>query len=88
MIDVLLLLSLSPNRYIAKESRIILNSCLEEASRLSCIHEYPTDNSPTFLKPKDFGDNVPYFNLEHYGQFPQPWSAMMYDASKYIASLQ
>jgi hypothetical protein len=87
-IDVLVLLSLSPNTYVAKEARQIMRDCLTEIDGIKFMREHhvPKRSSPIFAGDMNF-DDASTFNLEYYDQYPQPWFAMMYDASRYIASL-
>lgn len=87
-IDNLVLLSLSPNLYVAKEARAIMKDCLDEIEGINFMREHfvPRNSSPIFAGNMNF-DDASTFNLEYYDQYPQPWFAMMFDASRYIASL-
>ncbi|CAO3641969.1 unnamed protein product [Mucor hiemalis] len=86
-IDVLILLSLSPNGHVAKEARVILKVCLAEIDCMPYMkdHRVPKSISPIHLGLIDFNDPAS-INLEFYDQYPQPWFAMMYDASHFITS--
>ncbi|KAI8075709.1 hypothetical protein BDF21DRAFT_453732 [Thamnidium elegans] len=83
-IDALMILSTSPNRYIAKESRESVNACLEKIDQINETQGFfVLPENPT---PIDFSDKSK-FNFKYYNQYPQPWCAMMYDATRYIISL-
>ncbi|KAI8977289.1 hypothetical protein BDF20DRAFT_836107 [Mycotypha africana] len=71
-IDILILLALSPNRHIAKEAR---------------RHQVPIESSPllAFINTLGTGER---FNIDYYDNYPQPWVAMMYDASHVFATAQ
>lgn len=86
---MLLILSLSPNPYVAKESRFILKDCLEEIDKIKFMrdHRAPSETSPMFSGVMDYNDETT-FNFEYYDKYPQPWIAMLYDVSKYIISLE
>lgn len=86
-IDVLILLSLSPNGHVAKEARAILKECLAEIDCMPYMkdHHVPRNLSPIHLGLIDFNDPTS-INLEFYDKYPQPWFAMMYDASHFITS--
>lgn len=88
-IDVLLVLCFSPNLFIAKESRLMLQDCLEKVDQIKfmCDHRAPTETSPMFSGLMNFHDATT-FKLDYYDKFPQPWFAMMYDISKYIIFTQ
>jgi hypothetical protein len=87
-INVLLLLALSNNSRVSRESRIILKTCLDDVIKVRFMQEQcvPT-NSALISKTIDFSDESA-FDFEHYDEYSQPWFAMVYDVSYYIASLQ
>lgn len=88
-IDVLIMLALSPNPHVANESRINLIGCLDKIDNMEFMQEHRVakDASPINLGIIDFNDPSS-FQLKYYDQYPQPWFAMIYDASHYIASLK
>lgn len=85
---LILLLLLSPNQHIVKESRIALKACLYDMDKVHFLRVYhlPLESSPIILTYQSFKETT-QFNFEYYDQYPQPWYAMMYDLSKYMASI-
>ena len=88
-LDVLILLTLSPNKQIATEASSMMSSCLEELDMIILAqgHQVPSteiDSSPLTTNRFKVKDGI--FDVSYYDQFPQPWFAIMYDASHYIAS--
>ncbi|KAG2234988.1 hypothetical protein INT48_000230 [Thamnidium elegans] len=85
-IDALLLLSNSPNQYIAKESLENLNSCLQDIDRINYIQAHGEHEK---LSPFNMIDDVlkdmSVFDFRYYDQYPNPGHTIMYDAAKYIA---
>lgn len=90
-LDVLILLALSPNKQIAKEAASMMSSCLEELDMIILTQGHQVlsaeiDSSPLTTNMFKLKDGV--FDVSYYDQFPQPWLAIMYDVSHYIASQQ
>lgn len=87
-VDALLLLSSSPNQYIAKESLENLNSCLQDIDRINYIqaHGKHGNFSPFYMRKNVFED-LSVFDFGYYNQYPNPGHTIMYDAAKYIVNL-
>jgi hypothetical protein len=83
------LLALSPNKYIAKEARLMMKSCLKELDTIKLIqdHQVPSEALTSPLVTNMFEVmSGSKFDVDYYDQFPHPWFAMMYDASHFITS--
>ncbi|CEP11348.1 hypothetical protein [Parasitella parasitica] len=88
-LDVLILLSLSPNKQISKEAGLMMKSCLEELDMIISTHGYqlPHIDSAFFATTADrFKVRNGTFDIGYYDQFPHPWFAMMHDASHFFTS--
>jgi hypothetical protein len=87
-VDVLVLLSFSPNQQIAKEARIMMKECLAELDKIHFMkdHHVPKRDSPMASNMFEFYNGTK-FNIEYYDQYAQPWFALMYDASHFVTSL-
>ncbi|CEP13854.1 hypothetical protein [Parasitella parasitica] len=88
-LDVLELLSLSPNKHVAKEARIMMKSCLDEldAIKFTQGHQVPREDLTSPLVANTINMlNGGKFDIDYYDRFPHPWFAMMYDASHFISS--
>ena len=73
-IDVLILLSLSPNAYVSREAGILLKDLLREVYDMDYMkdHLVPLEASP-IQKGKLTTDDPTSFQLEEYDKYPQPW---------------
>lgn len=87
-VDILVLLSLSPNQQVAKEARFMMKDCLAEIDKIVFMkeHHVPEGDSPMADNVLEFCNGTK-FNIEYYDQFAQPWFALMYDASHFITAL-
>lgn len=86
-INTLLLLSVSANESVARESRVILKACLEEVVKQKFMQEQFLPSNGKISNKIDFDDESS-FNLEIYDSYALPWFAMVYDVSYHIASLE
>lgn len=87
IIDIMLLLSLSPNPFISSETTKILRDCMNDLDQVDFVKQYrvPIESSPIHLGLVNLDHPTSLFHLEYYNQYPQPWFAMVYDASHFIA---
>jgi hypothetical protein len=87
----LILLALSPNKQIETEAASMMSSCLEEIDMIVLTQGHQVPSAEIYLSPLTadrFDVKNGRFDVSYYDQFPQPWFAMMYDASHYISSRQ
>ncbi|KAG2198331.1 hypothetical protein INT47_003044 [Mucor saturninus] len=85
-INTLLVLSLSANVHVSRESRQMLKACLEEVVKQKFMQEQFLPRNGRITNTIDFEDESS-FNLENYDAYALPWFAMVYDVSYHIASL-
>ncbi|GAA5817774.1 hypothetical protein MFLAVUS_011327 [Mucor flavus] len=88
-VDALLLLLMAHDQHIAKESQFALRACLEDIGRINHlqIDQLPVESSPIVSAHKNFIDTNS-FDFKYYNRYPQPWYALMYDITKYMAGIE
>lgn len=78
--DVLALLALSSDQYVAKEAKQMMKSCLKEIDSIKFMQDHRVPKHASPLNNREFPlDGIP--DLNYYDQYPQPWYALMYDVS-------
>lgn len=89
LVEGLLLLITAHDQHIVSEAQSVLRACLEDIARINNmqIDHLPVGSSPIISAHKNFIDTIS-FDFKYYNQYPQPWYALMYNASKYIARIE
>ncbi|EPB85686.1 hypothetical protein HMPREF1544_07512 [Mucor circinelloides 1006PhL] len=87
VLDVLVMLSLSPNKQIVKEAKSMMKSCLDELDLVGCAQGYqPLQSKTSAKKTRKVRMKDCRLDVDYYDQFPHPWFAMVSDASHYFTS--
>ncbi|KAI9257539.1 hypothetical protein EDC94DRAFT_676245 [Helicostylum pulchrum] len=88
-VEALLLLLMAHDQHIVKESRLTLRACLEDIRRINHIQidQLSAGSSPIGSIHKNFIDTTS-FDFKYYNRYSQPWYALMYDITKYIARIE
>ncbi|KAF1801225.1 Zn(2)-C6 fungal-specific transcription factor [Mucor lusitanicus] len=87
VLDVLVMLSLSPNKQIAKEAEVLMKCCLDELDLVGRVQGYqPLQSDISTKKTRKVKMKDCRLDVEYYDQFPHPWFAMVSDASHYFTS--
>lgn len=84
-----MLLLTAHDQHIAKESQFSLRACLEDIGRINHIQidQLSVESSPIVSAHKNFVDTNS-FDFKYYNRYPQPWYALMYDITKYMAGIE
>lgn len=64
-----------------------MSDCLTEIDKIRPLedHQVPQSESPMAGNLLE-SFNIKHFNIEYYNQYPLPWYALMYDASRFITT--